>query len=107
MERVNEIRTVTPEIIFEHADDIKALWECEEIQATFMRRNLFQIEECAKYFLSRVHMVMEHDYVPSVQDIVQVRERTTGIIQHIFTMKDPNSFASKNKEKKLILVSII
>ena len=103
LDRVESIKSVRPETIFEVADDIKALWECEEIQATFLRRNEFQIEECAKYFLSRVHQVTEKSYIPTEQDMVQVRERTTGIIEHHFQMKNAGSVGNE-KHQTLILV---
>ena len=105
MERIMKIKTVSPETIFDHADDIKALWESEEIQATFLRRNEFQIEECAKYFLSQVHTVMEKDYVPSLQDIVETRERTQQIIENKFEMTNNNAFAGSKKTQYLILVT--
>ena len=105
MVRVENIKHVTPETIYERADDIKALWNSPEIQSTFMRRNEFQIEECARYFLGKVHTVMEKSYMPSEQDMVQVRERTTGIIEHHFHLKQRGSFNAK--PQTLILVSLV
>ena len=77
----------TPEIIFERADDIKLLWESEPIQITYERRNEFQIVECAKYFLSRVHEVLAPDYIPTDQDLLQTRQRTVGIVEYKFEME--------------------
>ena len=76
----------TPEVIFERADDIKLLWESEPIQITYERRNEFQIVECAKYFLSRVHEVLSPDYIPTDQDLLQIRQRTIGIVEYKFEM---------------------
>ena len=105
MDRVQMIKTVSPTTIFESADDIKALWESEEIKATFLRRNEFQIEECARYFISKVHQVMEKSYVPTDQDMVQTRERTTGIVEHHFQMSNPNPIGfGQNKAQTVILV---
>ena len=77
----------TPEVIFERADDIKLLWESEPIQITYERRNEFQIVECAKYFLSRVHEVLAPDYIPTDQDLLQTRQRTIGIVEYKFEME--------------------
>ena len=105
MDRVQELKTVSPATIFESADDIKALWESEEIQATYQRRNEFQIEECAHYFISKVHQCMEKSYVPTDQDMVQTRERTTGIVEHHFQMSNPNPIGfGQNKAQTVILV---
>jgi len=107
MDRVQMIKTVSPTTIFESADDIKALWESEEIKATFLRRNEFQIEECARYFISKVHQVMEKSYVPTDQDMVQTRERTTGIVEHHFQMSNPNPIGfGQNKAQTVILIDV-
>ena len=58
--------------------------------------------ECAKYFLSRVESVMEPDYEPTDNDIVQARVKTEGIIEHEFEI----STRKGEMKKKLILVSI-
>ena len=57
--------------------------------------------ECAKYFLSRAQAVLQPGYVPNDQDILQCRAKTTGIVEHDFTLKT----RSGHEEKKLILVS--
>ncbi len=54
--------------------------------------------ECAKYFLSRVNNVLKTDYLPDNQDIVQIRVKTTGIIEHDFKI------SVQGKQNKLVLV---
>jgi len=56
--------------------------------------------ECAKYFLSRVESVMDPDYEPTDNDIVQARVKTEGIIEHEFEI----STRKGEMKKKLILV---
>ena len=85
-------------LVLDRADDIKLLWDCEPIQATYKRRNEFQIVECARYFLSKVHEVMEPDYVPSDDDILQIRVQTIGINEHVFNMRGGGA------NRKLIMV---
>ena len=87
-------------LVLDRADDIKLLWECEPIQTTYKRRNEFQIVECARYFLSKVHEVMQPDYVPSDDDILQIRVQTIGINEHVFQMKGGGA------NRKLIMVGI-
>ena len=64
--------------MFQLADDIQILWESQPIQEAYERRNEFQIVECAKYFLTKVHQVMHEDYVPTEDDIVNTRVKTVG-----------------------------
>ena len=87
-------------VVLERADDIKLLWDSEPIQTTYKRRNEFQIVECARYFLSKVHEVMEPDYVPTDDDILQIRIQTIGINEHVFNMKGGGA------NRKLIMVGI-
>ena len=79
---------------------IQRLWNLDQVQAAYERRNKFQLVECAKYFLSRVDEVLLPDYIPNNQDIVQTRVKTTGIIEHDFEITTKGS-----ARKKLILVS--
>ena len=72
------------DLILELADDIKFIWTSDPIQQAYANRNTFQLIDCAKYFLSRVHEIMAPDYVPNNNDITQTRVRTEGIIEHEF-----------------------
>ena len=60
-----------------------------------------QMVECAKYFLSRVETVMDPDYEPIDNDIVQARVKTEGIIEHEFEISSKRG----EMKKKLILVT--
>ena len=114
-------------MMFQLADDIQILWESQPIQEAYERRNEFQIVECAKYFLTKVHQVMHEDYVPTEDDIVNTRVKTVGkekkypcfkiayhflkkfmtflgIIEHEFEMKMESGSSKKNRT--LILVCI-
>ena len=77
-----------PEAVMARANDIKLLWESKTIQKTYERRSAFQIVECARYFLSKVMEVMQPDYVPTDDDLLQTRQQTIGISEYMFDMKD-------------------
>ena len=83
----------------EHTPRISRLWKSEALQAAYGRRNRFQLVQCAKYFLDRCETVLEDDYVPNDQDIVQTRVKTTGIVEQGFEIS-----AAGEKPRKLILV---
>ena len=83
----------------EHTGRISRLWRSEALQAAYGRRNRFQLVQCAKYFLDRCESVLEEDYVPNDQDIVQTRVKTTGIVEHDFEVK-----LSDDRMRRLILV---
>jgi len=64
----------------EFADKIKKVWETENaIQLAYARRNEFNLIDSAKYYLDVVDRICVDDYVPTDQDILQVRIVTTEI----------------------------
>jgi len=95
-----EDKNPTPEDVLKSADDIKLLWDSEPVQKTYERRNEFQIVECAKYFLSKVHEVLNPDYVPTDQDILQTRIQTIGIVEYKFQM------SAGGRNRTLIMIDV-
>jgi guanine nucleotide-binding protein G(s) subunit alpha len=73
-----------PPEFFEHA---AILWSDAGVQACFDRSNEYQLIDCAKYFLDRVHEVKQPNYMPSEQDILRCRVLTSGIYETIFTVE--------------------
>jgi GTPase SAR1 family protein len=75
--------TLSPAI----AADIKALWADEGIQKGYARQNEFQLNDSAKYYFESVDRLAREDYVPSEQDVLRSRAKTTGIIETEFTVE--------------------
>jgi len=103
MEMKYEDGTMTPEIV----SNIKTLWADSAIQATYNFRSKFQLNDSAQYFLDKVEEVSKVAYIPSEQDILRVRVRTTGIVENDFII-DRNRFkmidvgGQRNERKKWI-----
>ena len=93
-----------PEAVMARAADIKLIWESDPIQTTYKRRNEFQIVECARYFLSKVTEIMQPDYVPTDDDLLQTRQQTIGIVEHKFDIKERKN---GGKTRTLVMVSHI
>lgn len=71
------------------AEDIKALWNDSGIETTFKQRDrAFQLNDSAQYFFSNVDRFMDPDYLPTEQDVLRARVRTTGIEEAIFDFDD-------------------
>ncbi len=51
------------------------------MQTTYQRRNEFQLNDSAAYFLSDVSRLCQESYVPSDQDVLRTRVKTTGIVK--------------------------
>ena len=63
------------------------LWKDSGVQAAFLRANEYQLSDCAKYFLDNVGRLGQHGYIPSTQDILHTRVRTSGIVEVKFHIK--------------------
>jgi len=86
---------------------IKLLWADASIQATYENRSHFQLFDSAKYFFERIDEICQDGYIPSQQDVLRSRVRTTGIVENEFEI-DGNKFkmydvgGQRNERKKWI-----
>jgi len=89
------------------AQVINSLWQDAGIQATYEHKSAFQITDSGKYFLDRVFVISAPGYIPTEQDILRTRVRTTGIVENAFEI-DGNQFrmfdvgGQRNERKKWI-----
>jgi len=94
---------LTPEMV----RHIRQLWEDHAIQQTYLHRSDFQLNDSANYFLDQLEDLTRVDYLPTDQDILHARVRTTGIIENDFII-DNNKFkmvdvgGQRNERKKWI-----
>jgi len=71
----------TPEI----GRDVQKLWKDPGILAAFARANEFQLNDSASYYFDAIDRLSQVDYVPTEQDVLRSRVRTTGIVETQFT----------------------
>lgn len=70
-------------------EDIRELWADKGILAAYeFRDKIFQLNDSAAYFFSNIDRFIEPDYVPSEQDVLRARVRTTGIEEAVFNFED-------------------
>ncbi|KAI7891026.1 guanine nucleotide binding protein, alpha subunit [Mucor mucedo] len=63
---------------------LKSLWKDAGIQAAKEKGNMFALHDNASYFFDQLDKFWEPDYIPSDQDIIRCRAKTTGIVETIF-----------------------
>jgi len=89
------------------ASHIMALWKDPGIQTTYEHRAMYQLTDSTDYFLNKVTFVSAESWVPTEQDILRSRVRTTGIAESEFSI-DGNQFkvfdvgGQRNERKKWI-----
>jgi len=64
----------------EIAKIIQMLWQDNAIQTVYeMRGKKFQLNDTAEYFFTNVERISKDDYIPTPEDILRARVRSTGI----------------------------
>jgi GTPase SAR1 family protein len=66
---------------------VKKLWKSESFQALFTRRAEFQLNDSAEFYFENVDRLAAEGYLPTVDDVLRSRVRTTGIVQSDFKIK--------------------
>eukprot|EP00062_Callorhinchus_milii_P006725 gi/632947563/ref/XP_007889109.1/ PREDICTED: guanine nucleotide-binding protein G(i) subunit alpha-1 [Callorhinchus milii] len=72
----------------ELAGVIKRLWKDSGVQACFNRSREYQLNDSAAYYLNDLDRISQASYVPTQQDVLRTRIKTTGIVETHFTFKD-------------------
>lgn len=69
---------------------MKHLWQDAGVQECFGRSNEYQLNDSAKYFLDDLDRLGGKEYMPTEQDILRTRVKTTGIVEVHFSFKNLN-----------------
>jgi len=76
----------TPELSPDVADAVKSLWDQKIIRDRFKNKSDVQIIDSASYFFDNIERVAKADYIPTDQDILYSRTRTSGITEFCFNL---------------------
>eukprot|EP00301_Raphidiophrys_heterophryoidea_P022501 c6637_g1_i1.p1 GENE.c6637_g1_i1~~c6637_g1_i1.p1 ORF type:complete len:347 (+),score=93.98 c6637_g1_i1:234-1274(+) len=68
----------------ESVTKISELWQSEGFQIAFAQRQKFQLSDSAEYFFNNIDRLASQDFVPTPEDIVICRVRTTGVSEMAF-----------------------
>uniref|UniRef100_A0A8C3AMQ0 Guanine nucleotide-binding protein G(i) subunit alpha-2 n=1 Tax=Cyclopterus lumpus TaxID=8103 RepID=A0A8C3AMQ0_CYCLU len=66
----------------------RRLWGDSGIQSCFARSREYQLNDSAAYYLNDLARIAKADYIPSQQDVLRTRVKTTGIVETHFTFKE-------------------
>ncbi|KAJ1109298.1 hypothetical protein NDU88_006660, partial [Pleurodeles waltl] len=67
---------------------IRRLWADSGVQVCFNRSREYQLNDSAAYYLNDLERIARADYIPTQQDVLRTRVKTTGIVETHFTFKD-------------------
>ncbi|OLY79532.1 Guanine nucleotide-binding protein subunit alpha [Smittium mucronatum] len=66
------------------AEAVKILWQDSGVLECFSRSNEFQLNDSAQYYFDSIDRLCQPGYVPTDQDVLRSRVKTTGINETIF-----------------------
>eukprot|EP01118_Nematostelium_gracile_P009784 TRINITY_DN3309_c0_g1_i1.p1 TRINITY_DN3309_c0_g1~~TRINITY_DN3309_c0_g1_i1.p1 ORF type:complete len:362 (-),score=105.18 TRINITY_DN3309_c0_g1_i1:23-1108(-) len=67
---------------------VQKVWKDPAIQKSMERASEFQLNDTAPYFFANLERIASPQYIPSTDDILQSRQRTTGIIETDFSVNN-------------------
>ncbi|XP_038061257.1 guanine nucleotide-binding protein G(i) subunit alpha [Patiria miniata] len=67
---------------------MKRLWADGGVQGCFSRSREYQLNDSASYYLNALDRLAAPGYIPTQQDVLRTRVKTTGIVETHFTFKD-------------------
>ena len=75
------------EITYELGEIMTRIWIDEGVQTCFLRSNEYQLNDSAAYYLNGLTRISAPHYVPTEEDVLKTRVRTTGVVQIQFHYK--------------------
>uniref|UniRef100_A0A8C4WPT9 Uncharacterized protein n=2 Tax=Eptatretus burgeri TaxID=7764 RepID=A0A8C4WPT9_EPTBU len=63
------------------------LWADSGVQACFARSREYQLNDSAAYYLNDLERLGQEEYVPTQEDVLRTRVKTTGIVETHFAYK--------------------
>ncbi|XP_060208608.1 guanine nucleotide-binding protein alpha-1 subunit [Lycium barbarum] len=74
-----------PHLTKDLVQDIEALWKDPAVQETLLRGNELQVPDCTHYFMENLQRFSDINYVPTKEDVLFARIRTTGVVEIQFS----------------------
>lgn len=81
-------RDQEPVITKEIAELVKNLWQDPAIKQTFGRSNEYQLNDSTQYYFDNIHRISEPNYIPTEQDVLRSRVKTTGVLETVFEVEE-------------------
>lgn len=65
---------------------IEQIWADPGVQGTFEKRSNYQVQDALKYYADDIQRLAQDTYVPSADDILRARVRTSGIVEEKYNI---------------------
>jgi GTPase SAR1 family protein len=81
-------RDQEPAVTKEICDAVASLWQDDAIKRTFQRSSEFQLNDSTQYYFDNVARIAASDYIPTEQDVLRSRVKTTGVLETVFEVEE-------------------
>ncbi|KAL8287588.1 hypothetical protein RQP46_003446 [Phenoliferia psychrophenolica] len=85
---VNAVPSMVDELSPAAIEAIEGLWRAPEVKKCLEHASKFQLNDSAAYFFDNLDRLTSPTFLPTDDDILRARVRTTGIIEARFKVKD-------------------
>lgn len=85
LDAAQQMSKVTPQL----AEQMKIVWKDPGMAYLWQRhRSKLQVQDSLAFYMDRIDEIVKPDFLPSSQDVLHVRNRTTGIVEENFRIKN-------------------
>ncbi|CAF0769164.1 unnamed protein product [Adineta ricciae] len=84
-----ELETTNHDVLPENISKaMQVLWADDGVQKCFLRAREYYLNDSAAYYLNSLDRLTQADYIPTQQDVLRTRVKTTGVVETAFTLKN-------------------
>ncbi len=83
LKNLDAFSVITPDV----GAAIKKLWKDPGIKKVFENKAKFQITDSAEYWFEAIDRISNTAYIPTEQDVLRSRVRTSGIVENSYTIE--------------------
>jgi GTPase SAR1 family protein len=65
---------------------LKSIWQDPGFQATWAMRGEMQVQDLLQFYMEQIERIQQSDYLPTDQDILRARVRTSGIVEETYVI---------------------
>jgi len=81
-------RDQEPSISPDLGQDLIKLWQDKAFKDTLDRSSEYQLTDSTGYYFENLQRIATADYIPSEQDVLRSRVKTTGVLETVFDIED-------------------
>jgi len=81
-------RDQEPAITKDICEIVSSLWVDPAIKQSFARASEYQLNDSTQYYFDNIQRIAAPNYVPSEQDVLRSRVKTTGVLETVFEVED-------------------